>query len=299
VCNLGRAGETAAQQLEARGVRAMALTGGMKAWSLAWNTAEVPLTYCGVRVMQVRRTGKGCLSYVIGSETEAIVLDAALPPGIYLGLAARLGWRIRAVLETHVHADHLSRSRALAEEAGAPLLIPGQRRLRFPFQPVNDADEIPFGTSKLKAIRTPGHTEESTCYVADEEALFTGDTLFLDGMGRPDLHANFSEARERAALLYRSLRRLVALNPSLLVLPGHSPRPIAFDGKAVTTSLGDVSRRLMGWLASEDEFVARILERIPSTPPNFSRIVELNEAGILPEGDPTDLEAGANRCAVS
>lgn len=185
------------------------------------------------------------------------MLDAALPPSIYLDLAAERGWRITTVLETHVHADHLSRSRALADHAGARLLIPAQRRVRFPFEPVNDGDEIPFGSAKLKAVRTPGHTEESTCYLLKESALFTGDTLFLDGVGRPDLHAGSGEAREKAALVYRSLRKIAALDPRLLVFPGHSATPIAFDRRAMTASIREVSHRIESWLASEDEFVTR------------------------------------------
>ena len=103
-------------------MQAYSLEGGMKAWSLAWNTAEVPVQAGTVRVLQVRRTGKGCLSYLIGAGTEAVVIDASLDPQVYLGLAAGYGWRITAVLETHIHADHLSRSRQLAVLADARLL---------------------------------------------------------------------------------------------------------------------------------------------------------------------------------
>jgi glyoxylase-like metal-dependent hydrolase (beta-lactamase superfamily II) len=299
ICNMGKISQRAAEILAARGFNAVSLAGGMKAWSLAWNTAEVPVSNSNVRIVQVRRTGKGCLSYLIGSGNEAAVLDAVLPSSVYIDIAAQHGWRIRTVLETHVHADHLSRSRALANETKAHLLVPAQQRLRFPFEPVNDGNEITFGAARLKAIRTPGHTEESTCYLLQEATIFTGDTLFLDGFGRPDLHASPDEARCRAALLYASLHRLFALNSNVLVLPGHSSAPTAFDGAPIVSSLGDVSRRLGSWLASEEEFIARILQRIPPIPPNFSRILELNESGLLPEGDPTDLEAGANRCAVS
>jgi hypothetical protein len=78
-----------------------------------------------------------------------------------------------------------------------------------------------------------------------------------------------------------------------------SAQPVAFDHKPLCGRLDDISARIASWLANEEDFVRTILPRIPPTPPNFSRIIELNEAGLLPEGDPTDLEAGANRCAIS
>lgn len=131
VCNAGRVSQTAAEMLAGRGFDARSLAGGMKAWSLAWNPADVPLSDASVRVIQVRRTGKGCLSYIVGSSGEAAVIDPSVSPDVYLELAHRQGWSIRYVLETHVHADHLSRARALAARTdGAPAASPGSRQVR-------------------------------------------------------------------------------------------------------------------------------------------------------------------------
>ena len=268
----------------------------MKSWSLAWNTAELELE--DATVLQVRRTGKGCLSYIVGSATEAVVIDASVDPAVYLRLATERGWKIRYVLDTHVHADHLSRSRALAE-AGAALLLPAQNRVAFAFTPVKDGQTVEFGRSRITVISAPGHTMESACYHLDGQALFTGDTLFIAGVGRPDLQASPDETRERAKVLYRSLRRLLELPEETLVFPGHASEPPAFDRKPIAERLGRISSRIAAWLRSEGDFLAAILDRIPPTPPNYIRIVELNEAGAMPEGDASELEAGANRCAVS
>ncbi|MEX2314170.1 MAG: MBL fold metallo-hydrolase, partial [Thermomicrobiales bacterium] len=202
------------------------------------------------------------------------------------------------VLDTHVHADHLSRSRALAERVGATLHLPAQERVRFPFAPLHDGDTLTIGGAQLLALAAPGHTNESMAYRLDDFALFTGDTLFLVSVGRPDLEASAGEARERATLLYHSLRRLVALPDATLVLPGHTSEPIPFDGAPIVAPLAMVRKQVT--LLREDEagFVAAILSRIPPTPPNHQLIVEANEAGEFPEGDVTDVEAGANRCAV-
>src|SRR3954447_3824449 len=103
VCGAGKVSLIAAEHLRARGFDARSLAGGMKAWSLAWNTAEVSLPDSAATVVQVRRTGKGCLSYLIGSDGEAAVVDASLAPDVYQNLAVEHGWEIRHVLDTHVH----------------------------------------------------------------------------------------------------------------------------------------------------------------------------------------------------
>jgi glyoxylase-like metal-dependent hydrolase (beta-lactamase superfamily II)/rhodanese-related sulfurtransferase len=299
VCYAGRVSQTAADLLSQRGFDARSLSGGMKAWSLAWNTADVPLSDTSLGVIQVRRTGKGCLSYIVGSNGEAAVIDPSVGAEVYTEIARRHGWQIRQVLETHIHADHLSRARQLAGVVGAELRLPAQQRTRFPFTAVSDGDRVGIGAATITARRTPGHTEESTSYVLNNEAIFTGDTLFTRGVGRPDLHADADGARQRARALFHSLTQLSAFGPDVLVLPAHASEPVAFDGRAISARIRDIAAWLSDWLVSEPAFVARVVSRLPATPPNFGRIVELNESGELPENDLTDLEAGANRCAVS
>ena len=299
ICNAGRVSQTAAALLAERGFDARSLAGGMKAWSLAWNTARVLVDDTTVEIVQVRRTGKGCLSYIIGSEGDAAVIDPSVSVEVYLALAREKGWSIRFVLETHVHADHLSRARELAQRAGAILLLPQQDRVSFAFTPLADGDLVSIGKASLNALHTPGHTDESMCFQLNDTALFTGDTLFTNGVGRPDLHAaDVDAARGRAAALYASLERTRSLSQKLLVLPAHTSEPVAFDGRPVTAAMADVVNWLSSWLESESSFVTRVTSNVPETPPNFTRIVALNEAGEFPTDDVTDLEAGANRCAV-
>jgi glyoxylase-like metal-dependent hydrolase (beta-lactamase superfamily II) len=298
VCNRGHSSSVAAEQLRRKGYEAFTLDGGMEAWSLAWNTAEVPLPGARTEVVQMRRTGKGWLSYVVGSDGEAIVVDASLDPEVYLWLAEGRGRRITHVLDTHVHADHLSRSKRLAELVGATLHMPEGASVSYPFAALGDGDALEIGSATLEAVRTPGHTPESTSYLLDERALFTGDTLFLSAVGRPDLDATPEGSRERARELYRSLRRLFALGPETLVLPGHTSEPVAFDGEPICAPLSEVRESVRGLRESEDTFVEEIAGHVSPTPSNFVRIVELNRAGVSPEGDPTELEAGANRCAA-
>lgn len=299
VCNRGRTSMLAVSLLRERGVPAVSLKGGMQAWSLAWNLARVPLEGNDAEVLQIRRTGKGCLSYLVGSAGEAAVIDASVDPGVYVGLARELGWRITKVLDTHIHADHLSRSRLLASTTGAALYLPEQGRAKFAFQPVRDGEILALGNIRLEVLATPGHTFESVCYLAGGRALCTGDTLFLNSVGRPDLAARADEeTTKRAALLYRSLLRLLELPPETAVLPGHTANPVAFDGIPRVATLGEVLGRIDLLHQGEPEFVAAVLARIPPPPSNHLKIVSLNERGEWVD-DPTILETGGNRCALS
>lgn len=299
ICAAGRTSLIAAEQLRARGLEALSLEGGMRAWSLAWNIAEVPVPGSAATVLQVRRTGKGCLSYLVAAGDAAAVIDPSLDPEIYLELARQRGWRITDVLETHLHADHLSRAVQLAELAGATLALPAAHRLAAPFTPLHDRDTIAVGPARLRVLATPGHTPESITYQLDDAALFTGDTLFLAAVGRPDLHADEEGARAKAHALYGSLQRLLTLSSEMLVLPGHTSVPVAFDAQPLAATLAEVQRATPLLAAEEQTFVATILGRIPSTPPNHAQIIALNEAGAPLPADPTALEAGANRCAIA
>ena len=299
VCGAGKTSRIAAEQLEERGGVVYSLEGGMKAWSLSWNTANVPLGVNLPQVIQVRRTGKGCLSYVIGSGEEAFVIDASLDSQVYLDLATRYGWQITSVFDTHIHADHLSRSRQLAERSGATLFLPDQRRVSFPFTVMHDGNTLVTCSMMLTALAAPGHTSESTCYLLNNQVLFTGDTLFPTSIGRPDLEADAEQTQTRAHALYQSLHKLLALPAETLVLAGHTSIPVPFDGVPLVTTLAEIDERVHVLHTTRTTFVQTTLAHIPPTPPNYQRIVRLNEVGIVPERDVTELEAGANRCAIS
>jgi glyoxylase-like metal-dependent hydrolase (beta-lactamase superfamily II) len=295
VCGRGPTASRATELLRATGVEALTLEGGMRAWSMAWNTAEATVGECDL--VQVRRTGKGCLSYIVASDGDAVVIDATLAPEIYAELLKSRGWALAAVLDTHIHADHLSRSRRLAALTAAPLYLPANDRVRFDFRPLAHLDRIPIGKAQLLVWRTPGHTAESTSYVLENLAAFTGDTLFVDAVGRPDLHGGQGQAPANAAVLYRSVHRLLRLPPGTLVLPGHAAAPVPFDNVLVKSTIED-ARRMPLLQRTDSEFISATTEHLQPPPPNHARIIAANELGDWPD-DAEDLEAGANRCAVS
>lgn len=301
VCASGNASLDAAREMrESCGVDARSLAGGMARWSFAWNAAELTDEQTDLSVVQLRRTGKGCLSYLVGSGEEAMAIDPALDPSVFRREAERRGWEITGVLETHLHADHVSRGRQLARSTRAAHFLPEGTDAGFAHRRLGGGDTVPVGADRITALHTPGHTAAGLTYRADG-LLFTGDTLFLDSVGRPDLEArgNRERARGHARLLYGSLSRLLDLDDDMTVLPAHTSEPVAFDGEPVAAPLAEVRERIGVTEQDGDEFVRELVDGIPATPPNYERIVELNERGELPDEGLLELEAGGNRCAVS
>jgi glyoxylase-like metal-dependent hydrolase (beta-lactamase superfamily II)/rhodanese-related sulfurtransferase len=297
VCAAGRTSLIAARHLQRRGIAAYSLEGGMKAWNYAWNVAEKTF-HDKLKIIQVRRAAKGILSYIIGSVTEALVVDAALEPEVYINLARENGWTIKYVIDTHVHADYVSRTRELARATGVKHLMIDHAKLEFHHEKIAAGSSIHIDELRVNVIHTPGHTWESTTLRLGDVALFTGDTLFVDSVGRPDLKADVSEAVEKAKSLYQSIKHLLELHEDLLVLPAHTSNTVSFDNQMIADSLRNVKSRLKLMGMSESEFVSITTAKLPPTPANYETISSINlkgahEGHLLP-----DLEAGGNHCAI-
>ena len=297
ICAEGKTSMIAAGLLREQGFEVYSLEGGMKAWSLSWNTARIP--FADFEIIQFRRTGKGCLSYIIASNHEAIVIDASLPIEAYQEILSKENLKLKYVIETHIHADHLSRSKQLARAGNAGLYLPFPNMVDFQFEPITAATEFQVGRIGVKAIQTPGHTLESTSYLVDHKVLITGDTLFINSVGRPDLKANTEEAMSKSKLLYQSLQKLLAFDGDIIVLPAHTSEPVDFDNVPVQTTIADIKKTVNMLKLTEGEFIDAILQRIPPTPANYLSIVEKNIKGDFSDINPIDLEVGANRCAIS
>lgn len=297
ICAGGKISMIAADLLQKQGFEAYSLEGGMKGWSLSWNTAKI--SFNDFSVIQFRRTGKGCLSYMIVSNKEAIVVDTSLPIEAYQEILQKEGLTLKHVIETHIHADHLSRSKQLAESSNATLHLPFPNKVNFHFEPITGATVFQVGNISIKAIPTPGHTVESTSYLIDDKVLLTGDTLFINGVGRPDLKANNDEAIQKSKMLYQSLQKLLTMEENTIVLPAHTNQPVDFDNAPIQTTIGNIKKTVPMLQLSEADFISTIQQRIPPTPANYLSIVEKNIKGDFSDINPVDLEAGANRCAVS
>jgi len=295
-CAGGKMSLVAAKILQMQGYDTYSLEGGLKAWSLAWNTATI--NFSNFDVIQFRRTGKGCLSYMIIANNEAIIVDASLDTTVYEQYLKANNSVLKYVIETHIHADHLSRSKELAEKNNATLFLPPNINLSFEYQPIKNDTVFKLGDISVSAISTAGHTLESMSFNIENKVLLTGDTLFTNGVGRPDLKADSEGMKAKAKLLYQSLQKLLSLNNDIIILPAHTSQPIEFDNLLIHSTLEKVKSITLLQLGEED-FIETIIGRIPATPANYLSIVEKNLQGDFSDINPIDLEAGANRCAIS
>lgn len=299
VCASGNRSSEAVRVLRSVGVPARSLAGGMLAWASVYDTATLDVGEA--RVVQVRRRGKGCLSYLVGAGGEAFVIDPSLDVERYLEVAEREGWRITRVFDTHLHADHLSGLRPLAEATGASVHLNPADGYRFPYEPLDDNQWFTLGGHEqfgVTIFATPGHTPGSTIYQVGSQALLTGDTLFVDGVGRPDL-AGQAEAFARD--LYRSLHTRVTTAPEdVTVLPAHYGDNVVVAPNAVVgATLGELRSSLPQLSWPEERFVEWAAGRTRPRPPHYRDIVAIN-VGARPA--PTDasrqLELGPNRCSA-
>jgi glyoxylase-like metal-dependent hydrolase (beta-lactamase superfamily II) len=255
------------------------------------------------RVVQVRRRGKGCLSYVVGGRAgdEAFVIDPSIDTAVYFEIAAEQGWQIGHVFDTHLHADHLSGARTLAERTNAVLHLNPADTFDFAFAPLHDGDRFPLASDvdlSVAALRTPGHTEGSTIYFVGDRIVLTGDTLFVDGVGRPDLA---ERAEEFAHNLYRSLHgRVLTLPDDTLVLPGHYGDTVRVTPDTpVGATLGTLRTALEPLGFDEDTFVAWATARTTPRPPNYVEIIKANMGHPnLTANELQRLEVGPNRCSA-
>lgn len=299
VCASGNRSSRATALLDRAGYPALNLTGGMAAWGQVYDAAPVGLS--SGQIVQVRRRAKGCLSYLVGSGDEAFVVDPSLQAETYLSLARSRGWRLTRVFDTHLHADHLSGARDLAARTGASLHLSPFDTFEFDFHPLDDGERFSLAGGLEVAVavaHTPGHTQGSVIFLVGDEAVLSGDTLFVDGVGRPDLA---ERAEEFARNLHRSLReKVLVLEDEIVVLPAHyGSTTRVVPEEPVATSLGSLRASLPVLSLDEDAFVAWATDAVSERPPNYAEIIRANMGRTTPGAEArAHLEAGPNRCSV-
>ena len=271
----------------------------------AWRSLRRVWHTLRVIFQQILNEESGCLSYLIGCTQAghaAIVDPARDRVDDYVAMARRKGLAVSAILETHVHADHVSGNQALAGKTGARIHIHPAANAAFPHEPVEHGREIQIGSVGLQVIHVPGHTPDSIAVLVTDRSrgpepwfVLTGDTLFVGDVGRPDFGGE-----QAAASLYASLtERLLRLPDSVEVYPAHgagSSCGRAMSSKTATT-IG-FERRFNAALQVPDaeEFVRRLMTGLPPKPPNFDRIIARNRAQALPQsGEPRPLASAQVR----
>ena len=349
LCAKGKASEDFAAGLDAAGYDdVVVVADGMRGWSAVYDRTDVPLqdrpsSAPPLDVVQIQRRAKGCLGYLVvggreageadhaltdspasdsdGSDRVAVAVDVSRHGDEWVAAAAERDASIAAVLDTHVHADHLSGGRALADDLGVPYYLPAaaaDRDVAHAFEPIGRNETLNVGGVDLKALATPGHTDDGASYLVDDAAVLTGDTLFTDSVGRTELQfsaggdgGDESAADEGAAgaarRLYDSLHgTLLARSDGVVVCPGHFA--VANDGttgdvepgEPVFATVGDARRDIEVLGLDREAFVERITRTLPEKPPNYESVIAANR-GVESPPDETaaiELELGPNRCAA-
>ncbi|HYO99767.1 MAG TPA: MBL fold metallo-hydrolase [Pyrinomonadaceae bacterium] len=236
----------------------------------------------------------GCLahaSYLIGSEGEAAIVDPQRDIEQYIAECAAQGFKIKYVVETHLHADFVSGHCELAARTGAEIVFSRHANASFPHRAVRDGDELRVGRITLRFWETPGHTPESMSVLVidpdvspEPQKVLTGDTLFIGDVGRPDLSgARGHTAEEMAATLYESLHgKLLKLDDAVEVFPAHGAGSMCGRNISKETSSTIGQQRKFNYALApmpRDEFVRMMTTGMPAAPAYFSRDAEINRTG--------------------
>ena len=278
------------------------LEGGMKSWSMYLEPIKVA-DLDGGELYQFVRLGKGCLSYMVISDGEAAVIDAVRFTEVFTNFAIEKGVEIKHVFDTHLHADHISGGRQIAVETGATYYLPPKDagEVVFDYTPLTEELNVQVGSAKIdvNALYSPGHTIGSTSFIIDNKFLLTGDILFIDSIGRPDL-AGLAEdwVGDLRETLYSRYRELAE---DLVVLPAHFMiiDELNADG-TVAKRLGDLFKENHGLnIEDESEFRHIVTDNLPPQPNAYQQIRQVNMGKFSPDNDEqTEMEIGPNRCAV-
>ncbi|WP_374704059.1 MBL fold metallo-hydrolase [Salimicrobium jeotgali] len=291
------------EMLADEGLEVSYLEGGMKAWSEHLAPVKISDLTDGGELYQFVRLGKGCLSYMVLSGEEAAVIDANRMTDIYTDFAREKGVTINHTMDTHLHADHISGGRALAEESGGTYWLPPKdaEGVTFDFEPLEDGNTIRVRETDIdiQALYSPGHTIGSTSFVIDGQYLLTGDILFIASIGRPDLAGKAEDwVQDLRTTLYE---RYKELSDNLIVLPAHytATEELNDDG-SVQEKLSVLYKENHGLnIEDEAEFRKTVTENLPPQPNAYQEIRETNMGQVAPDSErKREMEIGPNRCAV-
>src|SRR5574339_550664 len=248
--------------------------------------------------------GKGCLSYFLSFKGESIVIDPVFPVENYTELEKTSESKIIKIFDTHQHADHISAGKSLADKTGADYYVSDQEEYSQEFmgsniKKIKEGDIEKIDEIEIKILNTPGHTNGSLCFLVGSKLLFTGDTLFVDGIGRPDLR---DKAVEYSKSLYNTLHdKVLTLDENTVILPAHTQKGI--NSKILLSGfLKEIKNNNKDlFLLSEKEFVDVIASLTMPTPPSYKDIIYMNKyfkAKDIDINKINELEFGPNRCII-
>jgi glyoxylase-like metal-dependent hydrolase (beta-lactamase superfamily II)/rhodanese-related sulfurtransferase len=325
VCTHGNRSQMAAQMLSKMGYKVKNIKGGMAAWNQVYDVARLPQSNVitatathnqeQVTIWQLRRVSKGCMGYVIAAGKAATAIDCTCDlDNSVLRFAEDNDLKIVNVVDTHMHADHVSGLSTLVKRTEANAYISAEEEyepdidLGIQVNPIKDNQKIPIGNDVyLMTIHTPGHTEGSMSFALNlnndegqkQYCLFTGDTLFVNAVGRPDLH---NKAKEFATKLYDTYQSKILQYPdNTVILPAHfDTESIAVKhNEPIFETIGIIKRKVKLLSIPKNDFIQFMVSSVTSRPANYEKIIQINK-GLVPcnQINIGDLEEGPNSCAI-
>lgn len=293
----------AEQIVEAGRSNVFYLEGGMKSWSEHLEPVKIGDLKNGGSIYQFVRIGKGCLSYMVVSNGEVAMVDMLRMTEVFENFAKENQLQIKHTIDTHLHADHISGGRTLAEKVGATYWLPSRdaEEVVFNYTKLEEGQVLTVGNTKIniQPVYSPGHTIGSTSLIVDDQYLLTGDILFIESIGRPDLAG---KAEDWVGDLRNTLyNRYKELSNDLIVLPAHFGKVSELgDGGKVSARLGDLYQKNPGLnIQDEAQFRRTVTEHLPPQPNAYQEIRQTNMGKIQPtDEEQREMEMGPNRCAV-
>lgn len=296
-CDHGKDAAVAAQKLSKKGFDARSLAGGLQAWNSIYDVATVLDKRSTLTVHQVKRLGKGCLSYlvVLPDKTSTIIIDPTTHVEVYKEHIKKHSLKPIAVLDTHIHADHVSGGRRLSKLYHIPYLLSKNSKTSFPFDAMEKILPGLVKDATVAIIPTPGHTPESVALLLDDTFLISGDTLFIDAIGRTDLGG---DQTQRTKQFYASLSTLMNLAENIQVLPAHTAQSM-MPGSARSANMRYITLfNPLKDMRSEDAFVEFQQANIGPTPSHYEHIQLINVGKKPLPASVDELEFGPNACAL-
>jgi hydroxyacylglutathione hydrolase len=241
--------------------------------------------------MYVKQLYTGCLSeaaYFIESKGEAAVIDPLRDTELYLELAKEKNASIKYIFETHLHADFVSGHLDLSKQTQAPIVYGPKTETTFPAHIAKDGEIFKIGEITLEVIHTPGHTIESTCYLLRDEnnkphCIFTGDTLFVDDVGRPDLSSGNMTKEELASIMYDTIQqKILPLKNDIIVYPAHGPGSSCGKNLGPDTSSTIGEQKLTNYALqpqTREEFIKAVTSGLGAAPAYFTVNAKINKEG--------------------
>ncbi len=304
VCAHGNGSDLLIDVLKDEGRDVRTLEGGTAAWAELLVPRPIEGLPEGMVGYQIARPAKACLSYVIGAVGHGcVVVDPARFPQTYLDLAEKHGMTITHIVDTHIHADHISGGPAMAAELGVPYHVPVEdsgTKTPFANAPLSDGAVLDLGAASLEilAIKMPGHTPGSTCIHIPGHLILTGDTVFVRGLGRPDLTG---KASELATELFHTIHdRLAPLDRATKVMPAHWTLMEEINDRGmVETTLGTIFEADIMTVEDMERFIEEIVSTLPAAPDFYDTIRLVNAGQAATPEEIETLEIGKNQCAAS